>query len=106
MSQFEIRKWVRKRVRVTFDGANWIVNLPHYQTVPGTWEPVTEELIHEDGVFPGADMDKVLALLPTVEVDVPDRLVDETTGELSKEKVRALYRGIPKWDHEKVLEDL
>jgi hypothetical protein len=94
------------RVRVTWNGEAWIVNLPHYIMVPGTWEPVAKRLIHPNGVDPAASLDKVLALEPTVEVLVPERLVDPATGKASKQRVRDVYRGQPLWDHDQVTDDL
>lgn len=41
---------------------------PTNTTIAGTVKPVTANLIHKDGVFPDADIKKVLKLKPTVEV--------------------------------------
>jgi hypothetical protein len=96
----------RVRLKVVFDGTRWKVDLPHYEVVPGTWEPVTESLVHENGPLPDADIDEVKALEPTVQVDVPDRIMDPVTGRPSKERIRELYRGQPDWDHDRVTDDL
>jgi hypothetical protein len=96
----------RCRVRIIFDGRGWFVNHPHYLMVPGSWEPVTKGLIHKDGVYPDADPATVEALKPTVEVDIPCRTADHETGLPDKGKIRALYKGQPDWDHDKVTDDL
>jgi hypothetical protein len=96
----------RLRVKATWDGQSWKVNLPEYIMVPGSWEPVTPLYIDEHGVLFGADPYKVLALQPTCEVDVPDRICDPDTGQLSKDRIRELYKGNKLWDNETVTDDL
>jgi hypothetical protein len=80
--------------------------LPHYSEVSGSWEPVTEGLIEPTGIPLTADPVEVLALEPTVEVEVPERLLDPETGRPSKERIRQLYAGQPLWDHDQVTDDL
>lgn len=65
------------------------VDLPAYQMIPGTEEY--------------ADPQK--KKLKSVIVEVPDDEVDDK-GRLSAEKIRAKYKGQPRWDHDKVLENV
>jgi len=65
------------------------VHLPTYIMVPGTEEY--------------ADTEK--KLLKSVEVLVPDDYLDDK-GQLSKEKIRAKYKGQPRWDRDDVLSDV
>lgn len=63
----------RLRVKVKFAAIlGYYVDLPTYQMVDGSWAPVTANLLTARGVIPGADPAAVLALNPTVEVDVPE----------------------------------
>ena len=39
-------------------------------------------------------------------VEVPDDECDEKSGKLDKQKIRHKYRGQPKWDHDKVGDDV
>jgi hypothetical protein len=65
------------------------VNLPSYRVLPGS------------EVYDMVDKNKLL----TCDVDVPANEVDEK-GALSKEKIRAKYKGHPLWDHEGVTDDV
>jgi|SRR6266849_3452151 len=105
MSMYEIEKHHKIRVKLSHDGSAWLVELPHYQMVPDSFKPVTDKLIHKNGVFPDADTAKVLALNPTVEVMVPDRMTDND-GALHSKKIRKLYEGQDRWDHDKVVENV
>lgn len=60
------------RVNLIFDGASWRAPLHTYAMVPGSFQPVTALLMHADGVFPTAAPSAVLALNPSVLVEVPD----------------------------------
>ncbi len=102
---FEIKKHHKVRVKLSHDGTAWYVALPHYNMVPDTHRPVTKGLIHKNGVDPKADPAKVLALMPTVEVFVPDRMCD-TDGNLHLGKIRELYKGQKLWDHDRVVSDV
>ncbi len=96
----------RIRVKATWDGQSYKVNLPEYVSVPGSWQPVLEGYITPHGPLPDVDPYKVLAATPTVEVDVPDRIVDPDTGQLSKQRIRELYKGQPLWDRDDVTDDV
>jgi hypothetical protein len=102
---YEIEKEHKLRVRLSFDGTAWLVKLPHYRMVPDSFEPVTKELIHENGVFPKADPMEVLKLNPTVEVMIPDRIADNE-GNLHLRKIRKLYEGQKLWDNDKVVDNV
>ena len=65
------------------------VNLPTYQMIPGTEE------------YAGPEK----KVLRSVEVLVPDDELDEK-GRLSKARIRAKYKGQPKWDREDVLSEV
>lgn len=62
----------RIRVALVFKGGVWRPDLPSYQEVPGSYLPITPALIHAGGVLFGAAAAAVLALNPSVLVDVPD----------------------------------
>ncbi len=96
----------RIRVKVTWDGQSWKVNLPEYIMVPGSWQPRVPDMIHADGVDPRDTTQKALTFNPTCEVLVPVRITDLETGRPSKEKIRQLYRGQPLWDRPDVGEDV
>jgi|SRR5712664_2248053 len=105
MSIYETEKEYKLRVKLAFDGSAWHVALPHYRMVQDSFEPVTDNMIGENGVFPDADPAKVLALKPTVEVMVPDRICDDK-GKLHLAKIRKLYEGQDKFDHDKVVSNV
>jgi len=65
------------------------VNLPTYTMVPGTEEY--------------ADAEK--KVLKAVDVEVPADEVD-AQGRPDKAKIRAKYKGQPRWDHDKVGDDI
>jgi ABC-type uncharacterized transport system substrate-binding protein len=65
------------------------VNLPTFQMVHGTEEYA----------------DEAKTKLIAVVVEVPDDELDEK-GALSKEKIRKKYEKQPKWDHDKVTDDV
>jgi hypothetical protein len=67
--------------------------------IEGSTRPVTPGLIHKDGPYPDANPAAVLALPATVEIDLPDDHIDETTGQIDKRMLRARYKGSAKWDH-------
>ena len=71
------------------EGDPFRVDLPTYRMVPGSEE------------YAGIDR----KVLKSVEVLVPaDELDDQ--GRLSKARIRAKYRGQPRWDRENVLDDV
>ncbi len=96
----------RLRVKATWDGQSWKVNLPEYSMIPGSWQPVTPTLIDANGPLYNSDPTMVAGLNPTCEVDVPDRICDPDTDELSKDRIRELYKGNELWDNETVTDDL
>ena len=65
------------------------VELPTYQMIAGTEE------------YAGIDR----KVLKSVEVLVPDDELDDQ-GRLSKAKIRAKYKGQPKWDRDDLLADV
>jgi len=65
------------------------VHLPTYMMVAGSEEY--------------ADPEK--KVLKSVEVDVPDEYLGPD-GKLDKAKIRAIYRGQPRWDRDDVLSDI
>lgn len=71
------------------DGDPFRVNLPTYTMVPGSEEY--------------ADPEK--KVLKSVEVQVPDDEVDDK-GRPDKAKIRAKYKGQPRWDHDNVTMDV
>lgn len=84
---------MRKRVKVTYDATRGFhVDLPSYAMVPGTFEPVTPDLVAADGVLATAKVADALALGLTVEVDVPDEDCDCEKGAIDPKKIRARYR--------------
>jgi len=83
----------------------WHVHLPAYAMVAGSFQPIIAGKVHADGVFPNAVLTPAEEAQLTVEVEVP---ADECTaeGKLDKAKIRAKYRGQPKWDRLDVLSDV
>lgn len=83
-----------KRIKVKVVGSGtpedpFRVDLPTYHMIPGTEE------------YAGVDK----KVLKSVEVDIPADECDDK-GRLSKEKIRAKYKGQPRWDREDVTDDV
>ena len=88
----DVKKKLRIKVKVIGAGEledPFRVSLPNYQMIPGTEE--------YDGI------DK--KVLKSVEVLVPADELDEK-GRPSKARIRAKYKGQPRWDRDDVLEDI
>jgi hypothetical protein len=88
---------MRKRVKLQYSATRgWHVDLPSYRMIDGTFEPVTANLMHANGVLPGARVAAVLALGPTVEVEVPaaDCRSGDGAVEIDLQKIHARY---PQW---------
>jgi len=79
--------------------SSYHVDLPTYAMLAATFEPITNALLHAHGPYPDADPKDVMALNPTVIVDVPDDCCDHTTQTISPEKIRALYSNVPRFAH-------
>lgn len=92
---------MRVRVKVKWDDDSWRVDLPIYTMVPGTFRPLIPGLVHFDGAFPDADPADPRLRGLTCEVEVPDRLIDASTGRPDHARIRQLYRGHPRWDDER-----
>lgn len=88
---------MRKTAALFFDPAagvagTWRVELPSYEMIAGTFAPIKAGLIHADGIEPGADPADVLALGPTVDVELPDYTpTDKKTGQLDLAALREMY---------------
>jgi hypothetical protein len=89
---------MRRRVKVIFRDEAWRVDLPSYQMVPGSWLPVIPGVTFADGVLPGVDPDLPALAALTCMVDFPDDIANPQTGRPDHAKIRALYRGQPRWD--------
>jgi len=87
------------------------VHLPTYMMVPGSWLPIIPGRVDKDGVLSMQPDGKPVVLTPaehaqiTCEVDVPEDIVD-AQGRLDKAKIRAKYKGQPRWDRQDVLSDI
>jgi hypothetical protein len=90
---------MRRRAKITRDATgSWRVDLPTYVMVPGTWRPIIPAKTTADGVLPATDpADPALNAL-TVEIECPDDYVDPSTGKIDRDRIRAKYKGNPKWD--------
>ena len=89
---------MRKRMMLYFDAARgWHVDLPTYQMVNDTFDPVTAGLIHANGVFPGAPVAEVLALGPSVEVELPDDTPTTKAGKIDTAALRKMYADHPRF---------
>jgi len=87
-----VRTTARIKVKVVGSGKlgdPFRVDLPAYTMIPGTEEY--------------ADAEK--KILASVEVLVPDDECDDQ-GRPDKARIRAKYKGQPRWDHDKVLSDV
>lgn len=86
------------RVKVIHNGEAWLVDLPQYSMIPGTFQPTIPDVVTSDGVLPKIDPnDPRLRGLSCV-VSVPERILNSETGRPDIASIRALYRGQPKWD--------
>lgn len=89
-----------KRFAVSWDAERGFhIELPSYRMVTGTWAPVTNGLIHADGVVPGAKVAAVMALNPSVEVELPGDTPTTKAGELDAVAMRVMYADHPKYGH-------
>ncbi len=90
---------MRKRAPATYNAKTdtWHVDLPTYSIIPGTWQPITPDLIGDNGVHPTASPAKVLAKHPTVEVEIPDEWPLTADGQIDAERLRIMYRGHPRF---------
>ena len=68
--------------------------------VPGSWLPLTIDGVHPDGVLTNFDPESPSFDALTVEVDIPDRLLNPISKEPDIGRIRELYRGNPDWDNE------
>jgi hypothetical protein len=84
---------MRKRVPLAYDQARgWFVDLPAYDMIPATFAPVTTNVLTKNGAHPKADPRDVLALNPTVEVDIPAVIALDPQGKIDRAKLRAMFR--------------
>jgi len=87
---------IRVKLKRSAEGL-WFVDLPTFAMVPGSVEPVIDELTTPDGVLAVADQtDSRLQRLSCM-VEVPDDYIDERTGKPSRVTLRLLHRGHPRW---------
>lgn len=90
---------MRKRFPVAHSPARgYHVALPTYLMIDGSWLPITPTLIHRDGPLPAAAVAAVLALDPTVLVEIPNDYIDPLTGEIDVPRIRETYRRNPHYD--------
>jgi hypothetical protein len=83
---------VRKRLPVSWDRARGFhVALPTYMMIPGTWQPVTPGLVHENGAEPSAKPADVIALDVSVLCDFPDADAHPLTGQPSDLVIMTRY---------------
>lgn len=73
----------------------YYVNLPTYNMVQGTWEPVTPNLLHANGAYPKADPMQVLALNPTCIVEIPDYIPMDESGNIDPVPFAEVYKNHP-----------
>ncbi len=88
----------RLRVKLQWTGASWTVDLPDYMLVTGSCLPIIPDVIGPDGPLADAETVYRSCDVVTVQVDVPDRICDPETGDISIPRIQALYRGQPRWD--------
>ena len=96
---------MRKRVPLWWSAARgYHVDLPSYDTVDGTFEPITPGVIDANGVLLEVyndsagtahsrpyDPAKVLALAPSVELELPDEWFDEKGEFIGTAALREMY---------------
>lgn len=88
---------MRKTLAVSFDEARGFhVDMPTYVMIPGTFAPVTDGLIGPDGPISGAKVADVLALGPSVEVDLPDDTPIKA-GKIDAAGLRKMYADTPRF---------
>lgn len=90
---------MRRRVKLIYSAERgWHSDLPTYTMIPGSVLPVIPRVTTPDGVLAGVNpTDPRLATL-TVDIDVPDALINQATGEIDIALIREVYRGNPLWD--------
>lgn len=98
---------MRKMVKLKHDVARgFYVDLPCCRMVEGSFRPLVAGKIQADDVLPAtvatpAQLAALLALNPTVEVDIPDEDCDCQAGTVDPNKIRERYpqgwgkRGVP-----------
>lgn len=87
----------RLRIKLIFEDAAWRVDLPEYTMVPDSVLPVVPDKSHNNGVFPGVDLDPGLINSLSCLVDAPERLFVSGTSQIDRGRMASLYRGQPKW---------
>lgn len=91
---------MRIRVKVSLYNEAWSVDLPTYQMVNGSFLPIIEGLIDEEGVLTEADPhDRRLKGL-TCLVDVPDAYANGDGTAVDMDKLREIHRGHKRWDND------
>ena len=83
----------RIRVPLVHDGTSYHVDLPTYQMVPGTCQPIKPGLLTADGPAPAAAVADVLALGPTVAAEVPDVFLAGPSRQFDALHLRTSYPG-------------
>src|SRR6266699_3330525 len=97
-SSFMGQNSMRKRVLLTrLPSGAWSVDLPTYNMIAGTHQPIVEELIHANGLYPKFTDEDLARLAPTVEVELPDDWPIKADGQLDAERLRAMYRDHPRF---------
>lgn len=83
---------MRKRFHYSYDKQRgFYVDLPHYQEVPNTVEPIIKNIIHSAGVCAGIDGRDALKHRPSVLIDLPDDVELDNKGQIDARKLRNRY---------------
>lgn len=102
------------RVKVVGSGTRedpFRVDLPSYNMVPDSWQPIIAGRVDKNGVLAKDEKGKPIVLTPAEKAElscmvvVPEEICDDK-GQPSKAKIRALYKGQPRWDRDDVLDDV
>lgn len=83
---------MRRRFALSYDEQlGYYVNLPHYQMVPGSHEPIIKGVSHKDGILPSVAPADALKHGMSVLCDMPDGIELDTKGGIDAKIMRNRY---------------
>lgn len=86
------------RVKLLFDDGVWFVDLPTYSMVPNSFSPIVANKVTANGILPNVLPNDPKLRRISCEVEVPDNIVDQKTGQIDVAAIRRIYARQPRWD--------
>ena len=94
------------RVKMIWRDDSWRVDLPEYTMIPGTCQPIIPDVVDPNNPLFGPEVVYTYCDEISVLVVLPDSICDTTTGEISVERIRARYKGQPRWETDDRVPDI